>query len=125
MNILFIDYLRAMSYLFSIYNIVNIGIAYYKVDKRLFIVHILGALLLFINFLGLVFVNLLGLEWFGDILFDYGMTTVLVFINIFAFQRLYYLFSKKNYYKKSNIFLQKISDDAKNNNNLYDILNYQ
>jgi len=125
MNILFIDYLRAMLYLFSIYNIVNIGIAYYKVDKRLFIVHILGALLLFINFLGLVFVNLLGLEWFGDILFDYGMTTVLVFINIFAFQRLYYLFSKKNYYKKSNIFLQKISDDAKNNNNLYDILNYQ
>ena len=125
MNILFIDYLRAMLYLFSIYNIVNIGIAYYKVDKRLFIVHILGALLLFINFLGLVFVNLLGLEWFRDILFDYGMTTVLVFINIFAFQRLYYLFSKKNYYKKSNIFLQKISDDAKNDNNLYDILNYQ
>jgi len=127
METLLVDYLRAMLYLFSIYNIISISIIYWKSNKRLFIIHIIAGIILLLNFIRLVFVHLLFMQWLETIIFDYGMTLALFALNIFAWRKIYSTNIKNNIEKNSNNLLEKINieHDSENDRNLYDILNYQ
>jgi len=127
METLLVDYLRAMLYLFSIYNIISISIIYWKSNKRLFIIHIIAGIILLLNFIRLIFVHLLFMQWLETIIFDYGMTLALFALNIFAWRKIYSTNIKNNIEKNSNNLLEKINieHDSENDRNLYDILNYQ
>jgi len=127
METLLVDYLRAMLYLFSIYNIISISIIYWKSNKRLFIIHIIAGIILLLNFIRLIFVHLLFMQWLETIIFDYGMTLALFVLNIFIWRKIYSTNIKNNIEKNSNNLLEKINieHDSENDRNLYDILNYQ
>ena len=89
-DFLYIDYLRAMLYLFSIYNIISSSIASMRDNKRLFCVHMAISFVLFMNFLGIIFIRILGIEWLDTVIFEYSVTIVLVVLNVLVWIRLYY-----------------------------------
>ena len=84
----YVDYLRAMLYLFTIYSIVGNGIVYWRRSRKLFFIHLLVALLLFANFIGVIFVRILGIVWLETIIFEYAVTLILVLLNFLIWIRL-------------------------------------
>lgn len=108
MNEFFI-YLRAILYLFSVYNVVSIGIVRFQERKSLFWIHMSVATLLFLNFIAILLVRIFKFAVFEAIIFDYGVNFVLIVLNILAWGRLYFSRERENIVKNSSEFLKNLN----------------
>lgn len=105
-------------YLFSIYNIISSGIVTMRENRRLFCIHMVVSFILFINFLGIIFIRVLGIEWLDMVLFEYGITTALLVLNILIWIRLYHQKEiRKHSYLSSDLekMLDSVSDKYDDN----------
>jgi len=111
----FLWYFRAILYLFSVYNVVSIGIVRFQERKSLFWIHMSVAALLFLNFLAIMLVRIFHFDFFETIIFDYAITFVLIILNVLVWGRLYYNDKKDNVIRDSKDFLKKLNlDDVDN-----------
>jgi len=111
----FLWYFRAILYLFSVYNVISIGIVRFQEKKSLFWIHMSVAALLFLNFLAIMLVRVFRLDFLETIIFDYAITFVLIILNVLVWGRLYYNDKKDNVIRDSKDFLRKLNlDDVDN-----------
>jgi len=120
----YVTYLRAMLYLFSVYNVASVGIVHWKSQKRLFWIHMTLACLLLLNFLGIMLIKILGMQFFDAIIFDYGMTFVLIVFNVLVWGRLYSRDKVGDVKESSKKLIEELHiDNIDNSTSLFDIVN--